>query len=258
MVVQDVIVRVHELDLERIRPNAQSVKNKDAGGSKIVVVGKPGTGKSVIIKSILRAKAHLIPVGVVVSGSEATNEFYSKMLPSAFIYEQFDIATVECIRQRQIFAKRHLSNPWCAFVMDDCMTDAKPFNDKVMMDLIKNSRHWDLLSIYANQYVYDFKPVIRNSIDGVFILREPNQASREKIYANFASIIPSFDQFVQLMNALTTDYTCIYIDNGMQTSNEWSDCVFYYKADVVPSDFRFGCDELWEWSEKRRRDGGRG
>jgi ABC-type dipeptide/oligopeptide/nickel transport system ATPase component len=254
MVVQhEVIVRVRELDLERIRPNAQSVKIKEAGGSKIVVVGKPGSGKSVIIKAILRAKAHLIPVGVVVSGSEAANRFYSTMFPDVFIYEQFDIAIVDLIRQRQMFAKRHLSVPWSAFVMDDCMTDSKPFNDKVMMDLIKNSRHWDLMSIYANQYVYDFKPVIRNSIDGVFILREPNQSSREKIYANFASIIPTFDMFAQLMNALTTDYTCIYIDNAMQTSNDWWDCVFYYKADVVPEDFRFGCEEFWEWSKTRQR-----
>ena len=76
-------------------------------------------------------------------------------------------------------------------------------------------------------------------------------ANREKIYKNFASIIPSYAIFCQLMNELTTDYTCIYINNQIQ-SNEWTDAVFYFKADHVP-DFTFGCDDYLQFAETRQR-----
>src|SRR5580658_2443903 len=184
-------IQLKELSLDLIRPNDESVKTT-AGGSKITIIGKPGSGKSVLIKALLSAKRHLIPVGTVISGSEDTNHFYSKIFPNAFIYEKFKLPIIESVQKRQKLAKENLPNSWAVLIMDDCMDDVKVFNDPIMMGLMKNSRHWNLLSIFANQYVFDFKPVIRSNIDGVFIFREPNQTNREKLYKNFASIIPSF------------------------------------------------------------------
>lgn len=241
-------IELKELSLDLIQPNDESVKTT-RGGSKITIIGKPGSGKSVLIKALLKSKAHLIPVGTVVSGSEDTNHFYAKMFPDAFIYEKFKLSVVEAVQKRQKLAKENLPNSWAVLVMDDCMDDVKVFSDPIMIGLMKNSRHWNLLSIFANQYVFDFKPVIRTNIDGVFIFREPNQTNREKIYKNFASIIPSFKLFCQIMDEVTNDYTCIYIHN-QTTSNNWQDCVYYYKAPVV-DDFRFGCDEYWQMSQER-------
>jgi len=241
-------IQLKELSLDLIRPNDESVKTT-AGGSKITIIGKPGSGKSVLIKALLSAKRHLIPVGTVISGSEDTNHFYSKIFPNAFIYEKFKLPIIESVQKRQKLAKENLPNSWAVLIMDDCMDDVKVFNDPIMMGLMKNSRHWNLLSIFANQYVFDFKPVIRSNIDGVFIFREPNQTNREKLYKNFASIIPSFKLFCQLMDEITTDHTCIYIDN-QTTSNDWQDCVYYYKAPMI-DDFSFGCDEYWQMSDDR-------
>lgn len=241
-------IELKELDLNVIRPNAESVKTT-MGGSKITIIGKPGSGKSVLIKALLDAKKHLIPAGLVVSGSEDTNKFYSKIFPPLFVYEQFDTAIIESVQKRQKIAKENLPNSWFVLLLDDCMNDVKLFNNPLMMGLIKNSRHWNLLSIFANQYVFDFKPVIRTNLDGVFIFREPNQANREKIYKDFAGIIPTYKLFCQLMDELTTDHTCIYIDNT-NTGNDWKECVFWYKAPLLP-DFKFGCDEYWQFSDDR-------
>jgi ABC-type dipeptide/oligopeptide/nickel transport system ATPase component len=222
------------------------------GGSKITIIGKPGSGKSVLIKAILNAKKHLIPVGTVISGTEDTNKFYSRMFPVLFIYEKFKLSIVEAVQRRQKIAKDNLPNSWAVLVMDDCMDDVKVFNDPIMVGLMKNSRHWNLLSIFSNQYVFDFKPVIRSNIDGVFIFREPNQSNREKIYKNFASIIPTYKLFCQIMDAITGENTCIYIDN-QTTSNDWKECVYYYKAPLV-SEFSFGCDEYWQFSDDRQKN----
>jgi len=241
-------ILIKELDIDTIRPNAETM-DTNLGGSKIVVLGKAGSGKSVLIKSLLYAKRDIIPIGVVVSGSEDTNAFYAKLFPKIFINEKFDLSIIADIHKRQEISKKHLSNAWNVFIMDDCMDDAKPFNDPLMLGLFKNSRHWNVLSIFANQYVFDFKPVIRTNIDGVFIFREASVTNRDKIYANFASIIPSKPLFYALMDQLTNDFTCIYINN-QTSSNDWRDCVFYYKAPILP-DFQFGCEDYWVYAEAR-------
>ena len=242
-------LELRELDLDLIRPNADSLRT-NLGGSKISVIGKPGSGKSVLIKALLHAKKDIIPIATVISGSEDTNRFYSELFPDLFIYEKFKLSIIDNVQKRQKLAKANLPNSWAALIMDDCMDDVKVFNDPTMIGLMKNSRHWNLLSIFANQYVFDFKPVIRSNIDGVFIFREPNQSNREKIYKNFASIIPTYKLFCQIMDEITTDYTSIYINN-QTTSNDWRECVFYYKAPLV-EDFKFGCDEYWKFATQRQ------
>lgn len=242
---------IKELNLDIIRPNLESIKTS-LGGSKISIIGKPGSGKSVLIKHLLYSKKHLFPAGLVISGSEDSNRFYSTIFPDLFIYESYRKDVVKNFIDRQKLAKKHLPNAWSVLVMDDCMDDVKIFNDPLMVGLFKNSRHYNMLSIFANQYVFDFKPVIRTNIDGVFIFREPNQASREKIYKNFASIIPTYTIFCKLMDELTQDFSCLYINNQVQ-SNEWTDCVFYFKAEHVP-DFKFGCDDYWQFAETRKKD----
>lgn len=244
-------ISLQELDINMIRPNSETIKST-LGGTKITIIGKPGSGKSVLIKYLLYSKRHLIPTGVVISGSEESNQFYSTMFPKIFIYDNYKKEVIEKIKKRQELSKKYLDNSWTVLVMDDCMDDVKIFNDPVMVGLFKNSRHWNLLSIFANQYVFDFKPAIRVNIDGVFIFREPNVATREKIYKNFASIIPTFKVFSCIMDQITNDYTCIYINN--QTSvNDWKQCVFWIKAEMV-QDFKFGCQDYWDFATMREND----
>jgi hypothetical protein len=234
-------IEIKELDLYSLRPNEESINTTD-GGMKISIIGKPGCGKSVLIKAI-------IPVGTAISESESTNYFYSKFMPSLFINDKFSLSLITDVKTRQVYAKKYLTNSWSILVLDDCMADTKLFNDKIIVDLLKNSRHWNLFTIFANQYVLDFKPSIRQCIDGVFILREPLISTRKKIYDNFASIIPSFQLFNKLMDELTQDFTCIYINN-QSSSNNWQDCVFYYKAPLL-DELEFGCQEYKDFAIER-------
>ena len=208
------------------------------------------TGKSTLIKGLMYAKKHIFPVGIAMSGSEDTNHAFAEVMPSTFVYNEYNEDKIKDFVKRQKLSKMYLANPWALMIIDDCTDDPKVFNKPLQGALYKKGRHWKMTYILSLQYAMDIKPQIRTNIDGVFILREPIESNREKLYHNFASIIPSYNLFCQLMDQITEDYHALYIHNATH-SNNWKDCVFYWKAPITPKNWKFGCPEYWEFHESR-------
>jgi hypothetical protein len=107
-----------------------------------------------------------------------------------------------------------------------------------------------MLYILSMQYCSDILPAIRTNVDGVFILREPILRNRKILYENYASIIPDFHIFCSILDQITDDNTALFIHNASK-SNNWQDCVFWYKASKVPEGFVFGCPEYKSFHESR-------
>ena len=209
------------------------------------------TGKTTLITSLLYAKKHIFPVGMIMSGTEDSNGHYRKMFPSTFVYNKLVEDQVENFVKRQKIAKKHLPNPWAVLLLDDCTDDPKLFNKPLFQGLYKNGRHWKMWYILSLQYCMDVKPVIRTNIDGTFILREPSLKNRRALWENYAGIIPDFGMFCEIMDQITDDYTALYIHNATQ-SNRLEDCVFWYKAPKdIPNGFRMGCPDFWLFHEQR-------
>lgn len=242
--------KIRELDLNLINPNSGNFQNESQGGSKLVVIGKPGTGKTTLITRILYEKRNLFPTGFVMSGTEDSNGHYGKIIPSSFVHNKYNEEKVESFITRQKMAKKYLSNPWSVLLLDDCTDDPRIFNKPIFQGLYKNGRHWKMLFILSLQYCMDVKPVIRTNIDGVFILRESNLRNRKSLYENYAGVIPDFNMFCDIMDQVTNDYTALYIHNST-TSNNLEDIVFYYKAKPVPDTFRFGNLDFWKYHNHR-------
>jgi len=244
-------LKIQELDPDIIPPITSRIYDPNYnGGCKLVVVGKPGTGKSSLIKALLYAKKHIFPVGVAMSGSEDSNHAYGEIMPSTFVYNEYNEDKVKDFIKRQKLAAHHLPNPWAVLILDDCTDDPRIFHKPLQQAIFKKGRHWKMLYILSLQYAMDVKPVIRTNVDGIFILREPLLKNREALYKNYASIIPDFTTFCELMDQLTDDYCSIYIHNAAQT-NRWQDCVFYWKAPLAPRNWKFGSPEYWEFHEAR-------
>jgi hypothetical protein len=244
-------INIRELNTNIIPPISEKINDPTYnGGCKLVVVGKPGTGKSTLIKALLYSKKHIFPVGMAMSGSEDSNHAYREIMPSTFVYNEYDEERIKSFIKRQKIAAQHLPNPWSVLILDDCTDDPKVFNKPLQQALYKKGRHWKMLYILSLQYAMDVKPVIRTNVDGIFILREPLLKNREALYKNYASIVPDFNTFCELLDQLTDDYCALYIHNATQT-NEWTDCVYYWKAPMIPKGWKFGSDDYWKFHMDR-------
>lgn len=239
-------IRIKELDVDLISPKEQT----DYNSSKIMVIGRSGSGKSSVIKSLVYEKSHLIPVGIVFSGTEDSNHYWSSVFPDTFIINGLDDNKLQSFIKRQKIAKEHLDNPWNLCILDDCIDDAKILNKPLYHNIYKMGRHYKLLFIVASQYCMDIKPAIRTNIDATFIMRETQFNNRKSLYENYAGVIPDFNDFCHIMDHVTEDFTSLVILNS-STSNDWTDCVFWYKAKPIPPDFKFGCKDYWKFHKER-------
>ena len=231
------VIHIKEFDLNEMPPSSV----EDNNGVKLVVIGKPGTGKSSIITSIVDSKKHIIPVSQIFSGTEDSNNFYSSKFPAVTIFNDIkNLTPLENFVSRQKYSKRYLQNPWAVQIIDDCTDDPKILTKPLFQSYYKNGRHWKMLQILSLQYCLDIKPVIRTNIDYTFILRETNKKNRKSLFENYASCVDSLRDFEQLLDQLTTDYCSMVIVNRNQ-SNSIEDCVRWYKADLDKiKNFKFG------------------
>ena len=234
----------------QILPTKASMKT-DMGGFKLCIIGRPGRGKSVLIKDLIYNKMDIIPAALIVCESEENNSFYESFINPLYIHNQYSEDLLQRVKERQVLIKNRaaqVDNPWMMFVMDDWMGDKSIYSSSIMRRFFKNSRHWNVLSLFSCQYVLDFKPEIRSCIDGVFIFHDIIASNREKIYKNFASVIPTFNLFCKIMDSLP-EYHCIYIDSFSKSRN-WEDYVYYYKADPNLN-FTFGSLATHKFAKKR-------
>ena len=220
--------------------------------SKCLIIGKPATGKSTIVKDIMYRHRNKFPCGIVLSGTEESSKDFSGMVPDLFMYGSYNQEVINKIvaRQKRLTRKygegRQQNNAF--IVIDDCMDDPRWIRNKVIRGIFKNGRHWDLFFLLAIQYCLGINPAMRTCIDYVFILREPNIESRRKIWKNYAGIFPTFNMFCEVLDNLTNDYNCMVIKNRVN-SNRIEDSVFWYKA-KLRRPFRIGTPGYWKFAEQ--------
>lgn len=237
---------INPFDSDLINPTEEN-QNKDIGGSKIVVIGKAGTGKSTLIRYLVLLKSNIIPVAMVVSGTEDSNRFYANIFPEQFIHTEYNEYIIQNFIKRQKHAISFLNhppnNPWAILLLDDCTDDKKIFNTKQQQSLFKNGRHWKMLYILSLQHPMDLPPSIRTNIDGIFIFKETNENNLKNLYLNYGGVFPNLETFKEYMLQVTGDYTALYIDNSNQDYKQWYENVYYWKVPELKDVYKFGCNE---------------
>lgn len=243
------------IQLKKFNMNWINFLPNENKGPVIVLIGRRDTGKSFLVKDLLYHHQD-IPIGTVISGTEAGNHFYENMVPPRFIHEEYDSSIIFRLlqRQKQVLAqmedekkrtgRESQFDPRAFLVMDDCLYDDSWARDKLMRGMFMNGRHWKLMVVITMQYPLGIPPNLRSQIDYIFILRENYISNKKRIYDNYAGMFPTFDSFAQVMDQCTENYECLVISNNVK-SNKLTDQVFWYKGEPR-DDYRMGSREYWQ------------
>jgi hypothetical protein len=245
------------LELKKFDMKQITFKPEENQGPVIVLIGRRDTGKSFLVRDLLYYHQD-IPIGTVISGTEAGNGFYGNMVPKLFIHDEYNSAIIENILKRQKIVMKQVKrekeaygrsniDPRAFVILDDCLYDNSWAREKLMRLLFMNGRHWKIMLIITMQYPLGVPPNLRTNIDYTFILREPYLTNRKRIYENFAGMFPTFESFCQVMDQCTENYECLVISNNAK-SNKLDDQIFWYKA-TGHNDFRLGSKEFWDISK---------
>jgi hypothetical protein len=246
-----------ELDLKKFDMKWITFKPDENKGPVIVMIGRRDTGKSFLVRDLLFNHKD-IPIGTVISGTEAGNGFYASHVPKVFIHDEYKEILIENVLRRQKMVLKQVKkdmemyrktniDPRAFVILDDCLYDNKWTKDKLMRLLFMNGRHWKVMLIITMQYPLGIPPNLRTNIDFVFILREPYMTNRKRIWENYASMFPTLESFSMVMDQTTENYECLVINNNAK-SNKLNDQIFWYKAENRPP-FRLGSNEFWEASK---------
>ena len=250
------------LELKKFDMGQITFKPNENQGPVVVLIGRRDTGKSYLVRDLLYYHQD-IPIGTVISGTEAGNGFYGAHVPKLFIHDEYNTAIIENILKRQrtvlkqvkkeveLYKKSNIdSRAFC--ILDDCLFDSSWTKDKMMRLLFMNGRHWKIILIITMQYPLGIPPNLRTNIDYVFILREPYISNRKRIWENYAGMFPTFESFCQVMDQCTENYECLVVNNNAK-SNKLQDQIFWYKADPH-GPFKLGAKEFWEISKELNSD----
>ena len=250
------------LELKKFDMKSISFRPNENKGPVIVLIGRRDTGKSFLVRDLLYYHQD-IPLGTVISGTEAGNGFYTQHVPKLFIHDEYNSAIIENILKRQKTVLKQMKkevemykkssiDPRAFVILDDCLFDASWTRDKMMRLLFMNGRHWKMMLIITMQYPLGIPPNLRTNIDYVFILREPYISNRKKIYENYAGMFPTFESFSQVMDQCTENFECLVINNNAK-SNKLNDQIYWYKAEDHKN-FKLGSKEFWEISKNLDSD----
>lgn len=245
------------LELKKFDMSNIRFKQEENSGPVVVLIGRRDTGKSFLVRDLIYSHQD-IPIGTVISGTEAGNGFFGNHVPKLFIHDEYNTAIVENILKRQKtvlkqvkkemeYYKKSTIDPRTFVILDDCLYDSAWTKDKMMRLLFMNGRHWKIMLIITMQYPLGIPPNLRTNIDFVFILREPYIANRKRIYENYAGMFPTFESFSQVLDQCTENFECLVINNNAKT-NKLQEQVFWYKAEPR-GDFKLGSKEFWEISK---------
>jgi hypothetical protein len=250
------------LELKKFDIKSISFRPDENKGPVIVLIGRRDTGKTYLVRDLLYYHQD-IPIGTVISGTEAGNGFYAEHVPKLFIHDEYNTAIIENILKRQktvmkqikkeveVYKKSNI-DPRAFVILDDCLYDGSWTKDKMMRLLFMNGRHWKVMLVITMQYPLGIPPNLRTNIDYVFILREPYIANRRRIYENYAGMFPTFESFCQVMDQCTENYECLVINNNAK-SNKLHDQIYWYKAEQHKT-FKLGSKEFWEISKNMDSD----
>lgn len=237
-------LKIRKFDMKTMPPDAV-----------VLLVGKRGTGKSTLLKDIMYHMREHLHCGVAMcptlDGVSVEGDGLGSYVPGPLIHDCYKPQVIDKMLnyQKKSVKKVGKENTKRQFViLDDIGFDRKAVKGTEMRFLVLNGRHRRIFFINAIQYLCDLPPDLRANVDVVFCLRDAIMTNKERLWKNFFGCFSDFPTFSQTMDALTSDYSAMVLNNRTQ-STKLEDMVFHYKANHKMPPFQLCHPVFWKLSK---------
>jgi len=233
-------VQILPYDLHRLKP-----------GKVVIVIGRRGSGKSVLLNHVMYIMRHRFHSGVAMSPTSDTLRTFRQFMPGSFCYSDFnEDALKNAISSKQSYQEKIGSEDGDNYnifvVMDDCMYNKKIMKSEPMRYLFMNGRHVKIFFMNLMQYCMDMGPDLRTNIDYVFAFQDSSLDNRFKLWKFFFGMFSKFEDFCRVMDVCTSGHECLVMDNTVK-SNVITEKIYYFKASNELPRYRVGSKAWWYW-----------
>ena len=215
----------------------------------IIIVGKRGTGKSVLQRDIMYHMSQTWDFGLAMTPTEDSAEMFRQHMPDSWIYGGFSSNKVDEMVSMQRDLSRTKQQRDLFIILDDCMYDKKSLKGVGIRDLFMNGRHLHITLCNAVQYVMDMGPDLRTQVDYVFALRENIISNKTKLWKYFFGMFEKYEDFAKVMDKCTQNHGCLVMDNTTGSCSV-DECIYWYRAETDLPPFKLGKTPFLKLSER--------
>jgi hypothetical protein len=119
-------------------------------------------------------------------------------------------------------------------LLDNCLYESAVFDDPVMRDLFEIAETTQTCVLITMLYAMGIPQRMLNRVGRVCLFREKISANRRRLYQCYATWIPEFDIFCQVLDQCTDDYGCLVLDTRADDL-PWEDRIAWAKAEMRPA-----------------------
>lgn len=203
--------------------------------NRTIICGKTNSGKSILLKHILKTEASSFHKIFVISPTEPVNSFYKDIVPEKHIYEKFSekwlktlLEKMKELKQKEPDKKRHV-----LLIFDDCGAEENFYKSPALKELVCWGRHVGLSCVFLLQYLYMTPPVVRSNASYV-VVGQMNQQATDLLADEFSMCSKySRKEFIQTYHKNSRDFNFFVIKcNSTKNNSDPQEIFGVIKADI--------------------------
>lgn len=182
-------------------------------GKNIFIVGKRGTGKTVLLNDLMFHLHRHYDMGLACSPTQDTIQLLERHMPRTCIHQ--DIGSLPIVLERLLHTLESLYRQGkrknVYIILDDCLYDARFLRDRHFVNILGVTRSYGITIIVCMQYTANMPPHLRSRFDYVLAFRDSIASNREKIRQLYLDGMRD-RAFQRAFDRLTRNYQCMVID----------------------------------------------
>ena len=185
------------------------------------ILGSKGAGKTNTIKYIITKNMDKFNFGAIFTGTKFDRNDYS-YIPEEYIIQGYE----ENVLQNYLegiskYIEKYGSAPLSFLVFDDLLYLISSM-DKYFMNFLGNMRHYNIVVLFAVQFLRTGIPVLRELTDYALIFKSNRHDTLKAIYNEFGTLFETFKEFKEHFFEITREpFTAMLYDRNLELEDNY-------------------------------------